>query len=224
MNPYHRDVLYNLSRLYLLDSAYNKGLPLARTLVTVDPSNPDNYQLIAIAYASMKKGYDAKLKEAEAKAKPYGQRANTSKVAAVMKANIDSAAKINPVIKAYTDSGAVTIDSAHQVPGDDEQASGEGRVHRVHAERGEDVDRRQRNEPDRRELAPFAQDRVPRQGRERGLVAGRHLPVGRAAKAGELHRDGNWCRDRRLPVPESLKLDSVGREQPSWPFSLISAL
>jgi hypothetical protein len=112
MNPYHRDVLYNLSRLYLLDSAFSKGLPLARTLVTIDPSNPDNYQLIAIAYASMKKDYDAKLKEAEAKAKVYGQRANTSKVAAVMKANIDSAAKINPVIKAYSDSGAVTIDSA----------------------------------------------------------------------------------------------------------------
>ena len=82
VNPYHRDVLYNLSRLYLLDSAYSKGLPLARQLVTVDPSNPDNYQLIAIAYASMKKEYDQKLKDAEAKAKVYGQRANTSKVAA----------------------------------------------------------------------------------------------------------------------------------------------
>jgi hypothetical protein len=111
-NPFHRDVLYNLSRLYLLDSAYAKGLPLARQLVTIDPSNPDNYQLIAIAYAAMKSGYDKELKAAEAKAKVYGQRANTSKVAAVMKANIDSAAKINPVIKAYTDSGAVAIDSA----------------------------------------------------------------------------------------------------------------
>jgi hypothetical protein len=112
-NPFHRDVLYNLSRLYLLDSAYTKGLPLARQLVSVDPSNPDNYQLIAIAYASIKSGYDKELKAAEAKAKTYGQRANAPRAsAAVVKANIDSAAKINPLIKAYQDSGAVAIDSA----------------------------------------------------------------------------------------------------------------
>ena len=35
MNPYHRDVLYNLSRLYLLDSAYSKGIPIARELLKV---------------------------------------------------------------------------------------------------------------------------------------------------------------------------------------------
>ena len=112
LNPYHRDVLYNLSRLYLLDSAYDKGLADARQLITVDPSNPDNYQLLTIGYTAVKKGYDARLKDAEAKAKVYGQRANSSKSARVMKANIDSAAKINPVIKALTDSSAKLIDSA----------------------------------------------------------------------------------------------------------------
>ena len=112
MNPYHRDVLYNLARLYLLDSAYLKGLPLARDLVAVDPSNPDNFQLMAIAYASMKKEYDAKLKKADSASKMYGQRANASKVAAVVKANVDSAARNNAIIKAYSDSSARAIDSA----------------------------------------------------------------------------------------------------------------
>lgn len=111
-NPFHRDVLYNLGRLYLLDSAYTKGLSLATQLVAVDPSNPDNYQLLVIGYSSVRAQYAAKQKDAEAKAKVYGQRANTSKVATVMKANIDSAAKINPVIKAYGDSAQAVIDSA----------------------------------------------------------------------------------------------------------------
>src|SRR5262249_21608350 len=35
LNPSHRDVLYNLSRLYLLDSMYSKSLPTARQLVAV---------------------------------------------------------------------------------------------------------------------------------------------------------------------------------------------
>lgn len=113
VNPYHRDVLYNLSRLYLLDSAYTKGLPLARQLVEIDPSNPDNYQLMAIAYASIKHGYDDQGKLYEARAKTYGQRANAPKVsAAVLKANIDSAAKMTPLIKAYQDSSRVAVDSA----------------------------------------------------------------------------------------------------------------
>ncbi|MDB4874135.1 MAG: hypothetical protein JWM41_581 [Gemmatimonadetes bacterium] len=111
-NPNHRDVLYNLSRLYLLDSAYAQGLPYARQLLAVDPSNPDNYQLVAIAYASIKKGYDAKLKTAEAKAKDLGQKANTAKTAAARNAAIDSAARMTPIIKAYTDSSKTSVDSA----------------------------------------------------------------------------------------------------------------
>src|SRR5262249_724664 len=37
LNPSHRDVLYNISRLYLLDSMYTQALPHARQLVAVDP-------------------------------------------------------------------------------------------------------------------------------------------------------------------------------------------
>ena len=113
LNPSHRDVLYNLARLYLLDSAYTKSLPHARQLVSVDPSNPDNYQLLAIGYNQMQRDYANKHKAAEDKAKVYGQRANAPRAsAAVVKANIDSAAKLNPVIKAYQDSSAKLVDSA----------------------------------------------------------------------------------------------------------------
>ena len=112
MNPYHRDVLYNLARLYILDSAYAKALPVARELIKVDPSNSDNYQLIAIAYASINKGYTTKQKEAEARAKALGQRANTAKSQAVVKAAVDSAARMNPIIKAYGDSSKAAVDSA----------------------------------------------------------------------------------------------------------------
>ena len=112
VNPYHRDVLYNLARLYILDSAYAKALPVARELVKVDPSNSDNYQLMAIAYASLNKGYQAKQKDAEARAKALGQRANTAKRAAVQKAAIDSAGRMNAIIKAYGDSSKSAVDSA----------------------------------------------------------------------------------------------------------------
>ena len=56
-SPYHRDVLYNVARLYLLDSNYTKGIDAIKQLVAVDPDNSDNYQLLAIAYASLQKGY-----------------------------------------------------------------------------------------------------------------------------------------------------------------------
>jgi tetratricopeptide (TPR) repeat protein len=112
VNPYHRDVLYNLGRLYLLDSNFTKGIETAQTLVKVDPDNPDNYQLLAVGYGSIKKGYDAKEKDWEAKAKMYGDRANKSKSAPVVKAAIDSASRVNPFIKAYADSSKSAIDSA----------------------------------------------------------------------------------------------------------------
>jgi tetratricopeptide (TPR) repeat protein len=112
LNPYHRDVLYNLARLYLLDSAYAKGIATARQLIAVDPSNPDNYQLMVLGYSGIKKDYDIRLKKADSVQKVFGQRANTSKNAAVVRANVDSAARNNKVLVAYQDSSKVTVDSA----------------------------------------------------------------------------------------------------------------
>jgi len=113
VNPFHRDVLYNLARLYLLDSAYQQGIPVARQLIAVDPSNPDNFQLIAIAYASMQKKYQGQQRMYDSTAKALGKRANGPKVAApVMKAIIDSAARMNKFITSYADSTKVAVDSA----------------------------------------------------------------------------------------------------------------
>jgi tetratricopeptide (TPR) repeat protein len=111
-NPYHRDALYNLARLYMLDSAYAKGIPVVRQLIAVDPDNPDNYQLMAIAFANIQKNYTAKQKMYDSTAKALGKRANTAKSAAVVKAAVDSAAKINKFITAYGDSAKINVDSA----------------------------------------------------------------------------------------------------------------
>jgi hypothetical protein len=112
-NPYHRDVLYNLARLYMLDSAYAKGIPVAQQLLSVDPSNPDNYQLVAIAYAAIQKGYTTKARAYDSTAKALGKRANdpTTKAAA-KKAAIDSAGAVQKLITAYSDSAKVYLDSA----------------------------------------------------------------------------------------------------------------
>lgn len=112
VNPSHRDVLYNLSRLYLLDSAYTKGIDVARQLVQVDPDNPDNYQLLAIGYAALQKGYQEHQKAYDSTAKALGKIANTSKNAKAVKAAIDSAGKINKFITIYGDSAKVMVDSA----------------------------------------------------------------------------------------------------------------
>jgi hypothetical protein len=113
VNPYHRDALYNLARLYMLDSAYAQGIPVVRQLLAVDPSNPDNYQLIAIAYAAQQKAYTAKQRSADSLSKALGKRANDPKVkASAQKAAIDSAAREQKIITAYGDSAKTTLDSA----------------------------------------------------------------------------------------------------------------
>jgi hypothetical protein len=112
-NPYHRDALYNLGRLYMLDSAYSQGIPVVRQLLAVDPSNPDNYQLIAIAYAAQQKAYTAKQRSADSLAKALGKRANDPKVkASAQRAAIDSAAREQKIISAYSDSAKTVLDSA----------------------------------------------------------------------------------------------------------------
>ena len=113
VNPYHRDALYNLARLYMLDSAYSQGIPVVRQLLSVDPSNPDNYQLIAIAYAAQQKAYTAKQRAADSTAKALGRKAGDPKASAAAKrVAIDSAARIQKVINSYADSAKTVLDSA----------------------------------------------------------------------------------------------------------------
>jgi hypothetical protein len=112
-NPFHRDALYNLARLYMLDSLYTKGIPVAQQLVAVDPANPENYRLLAIAYAAMQKQYTTKARAQDSLAKALGKRASDPKVRpAAQKAAIDSAARVQRVINAYSDSAKTILDSA----------------------------------------------------------------------------------------------------------------
>lgn len=49
-NPYERDALNNLSAVLLQLKQFDKILPFAQRLVALDPSNPDNYAFISLAY------------------------------------------------------------------------------------------------------------------------------------------------------------------------------
>jgi tetratricopeptide (TPR) repeat protein len=112
VNPYHRDVLYNLSRLYMLNNDFSKGMPLVTQLVKIDPANPDNYSLYAIGWAAQQKNFVMKQRKYDSTSKAYANKANTAKSPAVQKAYIDSVAKMTLLIKAYGDSAAKVIDSA----------------------------------------------------------------------------------------------------------------
>lgn len=63
-NPYLRAGLFNLANAYWKAGDFAKMLPVAKQLVGMDPDNPDNYQLVAIAFQGVGKGVkDAKLKK-----------------------------------------------------------------------------------------------------------------------------------------------------------------
>ena len=54
-NPYYRDALYNLANMYMGLQEGTKMLPVARRLVEVDPSNPNNWTLLAASYQVLAK-------------------------------------------------------------------------------------------------------------------------------------------------------------------------
>jgi tetratricopeptide (TPR) repeat protein len=70
MNPYHRDGLYNLARMQIVNGEFQKAVATTDKLVSVDPSNPDNYKLYVIAFGNIRKGYVAR-------ADSVGKRANS---------------------------------------------------------------------------------------------------------------------------------------------------
>ncbi|HEY7879005.1 MAG TPA: hypothetical protein VIC55_12300, partial [Gemmatimonadaceae bacterium] len=64
-NPYLRAGLFNLANAYWKNNQFDKMLAVADTLAQIDPNNPDNYQLIAIAYQGQVKAVtDPKQKKA----------------------------------------------------------------------------------------------------------------------------------------------------------------
>lgn len=55
-NPYYRDALFNLANMYMSLQDGTKMLPVTRRLVEVDPSNPNNWTLLAASYQVLAKG------------------------------------------------------------------------------------------------------------------------------------------------------------------------
>ena len=118
---------------------------------TVDPSNPDNYQLLAIAYAAMKKDYDVQAQGRRGEGegvRPAGEHVRRSAARHEGEHRLGGARSIRSSRPTRIRRSRDRLGA--EVSGDHDEAAGEGRVHRVHADRREDDDRRQRDEPDRR--------------------------------------------------------------------------
>ncbi|MEJ7811275.1 MAG: tetratricopeptide repeat protein [Gemmatimonadaceae bacterium] len=64
-NPYFRDALFNLANTYFASEQFDKMLPVAQKLVSVDPNNPDNWRLVAGAFQGMSRKAGAALKKAQ---------------------------------------------------------------------------------------------------------------------------------------------------------------
>ena len=61
-NPYHRDALSNLAIMYLRKDNHDASVPLTERLISVEPNNPENHQLLVLAYAGVaKKARDTRL-------------------------------------------------------------------------------------------------------------------------------------------------------------------
>ena len=52
-NPYHRDALSNLAIVLLRMDLFDEAVPLASRLVSVEPNNPENLQLLVLSYAGI---------------------------------------------------------------------------------------------------------------------------------------------------------------------------
>lgn len=52
-NPWHRDALSNLSIMLLRRDEFDRALPLAIRLESVEPNNPENLQLLVMSYAGI---------------------------------------------------------------------------------------------------------------------------------------------------------------------------
>lgn len=110
-NPYHRDALSNLSIMLLREDKVDQSLPLTQRLVSVEPNNPENLQLLMLSYAGIaKRARDTRLgPKTPATKTPAKKGAKATTVAAprLSKAVADSLFKIE---KAYTDSAVSTND------------------------------------------------------------------------------------------------------------------
>jgi Tfp pilus assembly protein PilF len=99
-NSWHRDALSNLAIMHLREDDYDRALPLAARLESVEPNNPENLQLMVLAYAGIaKRSSDAR----KAGSPQTGTKARPAAAGArrLTQAQIDSLFKLE---QAYTDS------------------------------------------------------------------------------------------------------------------------
>lgn len=111
-NPYHRDALSNLAIMLLRQDQEMKALPLSQRLVSVEPNNPENLQLLMLSYAGIAK------KARDARVGPSNRATGTKTGAKTGAKQASSAPKLSPAVadslfkieKAYTDSAVATND------------------------------------------------------------------------------------------------------------------
>lgn len=93
-NPYHRDALSNLAIMHLRKDRHEAAVPLTERLVTVEPNNPENHQLLVLAYAGIaKKARDARI-AGSAKAPAKGKTPTKTAAPRLSQATQDSLFKL----------------------------------------------------------------------------------------------------------------------------------
>jgi len=103
-NPYHRDALSNLAIMLLRNDLHDRALPLAQRLVSVEPNNPENLQLLVLSYAGIaKRSRDARLAGTKTTA-AKGAKTTTKAASTGPKLSAAVADSLFKVEKAYTDS------------------------------------------------------------------------------------------------------------------------
>jgi predicted Zn-dependent protease len=110
-NPYHRDALSNLSIMLLRMDQHEKSLPLAARLVSVEPNNPENIQLLVLSYAGIaKRARDLRLASNRATATKTGTKGAPAKATTPAAPKLSAAANdsIFKIEKAFTDSAVTT--------------------------------------------------------------------------------------------------------------------
>ena len=105
-NTHHRDALSNLTIMLLRKDNFNEAIPVASRLVSVEPNNQENMQLLMLSYAGIaKRARDQRAAGLKAGAAKTGAKAGATKAAPAgarpSQAVIDSLFKFET---AYTDS------------------------------------------------------------------------------------------------------------------------
>lgn len=108
-NAYHRDALSNLAIMLVNSEQFDVALPIAQRLVSVEPNNADNLQLLVMSYAGIaKRVRDQRSAASKAPATKSTKTKTTTKAGTgprLTAAQLDSLFKFET---AYTDSAVTT--------------------------------------------------------------------------------------------------------------------